>query len=112
MAGQREARGVTIIENQAKLTTMEAAAWLGVSRQFLMNLLENDEIPFHRVGIHRRIDAADLMAYQGRRDRKRSELMRDLAAAENAEGSMAGSRPMAINRFLVTADSLRDPRAE
>jgi excisionase family DNA binding protein len=81
-----EAKCVTIVENQAKLTTVEAAALLGVSRQFLVNLLENNEIPFHRVGTHRRVYAADLMAYKGQRDRKRSQLIRDLAAAEDAEG--------------------------
>jgi excisionase family DNA binding protein len=86
LAVLREARCVTIVENQAKLTTVEAAALLGVSRQFLVNLLENNEIPFHRVGTRRRIYAADLLAYKGQRDRMRSKLIRDLAAAEDAEG--------------------------
>ena len=86
LAVLREAKCVTIVENQAKLTTVEAAALLGVSRQFLVNLLEKNEIPFHRVGTHRRIYAADLMAYKGRRDRERSQLIRELAAAEDAEG--------------------------
>lgn len=82
----RDSKCVTIVESQAKLTTVEAAALLGVSRQFLVNLLENNEIPFHRVGTHRRIYASDLLAYKGQRDRNRSKLIRELAAAEDAEG--------------------------
>lgn len=82
----RATKCVTIVENQAKLTTVEAAALLGVSRRFLVNLLERNEIPFHRVGTHRRIYASDLLEYKGRRDRNRGKLIRELAAAEGAEG--------------------------
>ena len=45
-----EGRSVAIVQNDAQLTTVEAARILGVSRQFLVNLLERDEIPFHMVG--------------------------------------------------------------
>src|ERR1043166_9009603 len=41
-----EGKSVMIVQNQAKLTTMEAASLLGVSRQFLVNLLEKGEIPY------------------------------------------------------------------
>ena len=43
-------KSVTILENNEALTTMEAARVLGVSRQFLVQLLEGNQIPFHRVG--------------------------------------------------------------
>ena len=56
-----EGKSVYIIQNQAKLTTVEAAAMIGVSRQFLVNLLEKNEIPYHMVGTHRRIYAQDLV---------------------------------------------------
>src|SRR5260370_39603839 len=52
-----EGKCVYIVQNQAKLTTVEAAAMLGVSRQFLVNMLERGEVPYHMVGTHRRIYA-------------------------------------------------------
>src|ERR1022692_741288 len=39
-----EGKSVMIVQHQAKLTTVEAASILGVSRQFLVNLLERGEI--------------------------------------------------------------------
>lgn len=79
-------QSVTIIRNQVTLTTLEAANMLGVSRQFLVNLLEKGEIAFHMVGTHRRVYAEDLLAYKAGRDKGRHKLLRDLAVAEAKEG--------------------------
>jgi len=79
-------RSVTIVRDQAVLTTMEAANMLGVSRQFLVNLLEDGEIAHHRVGTHRRIYAEDLLRYKTARDKSRHKRLRSLSAAEAAEG--------------------------
>jgi len=81
-----EGKSVVIVQNQAKLTTMEAASILGVSRQFLVSLLEKGEIPYHMVGTHRRIYAHDLFRYKARRDNDRHTAIRELAQAEAAEG--------------------------
>ena len=75
-----------IVQNQAKLTTMEAASLLGVSRQFLVNLLEKGEIPYHMVGTHRRIYAQNLFQYKARRDQGRHQVVRELAQAEARDG--------------------------
>jgi excisionase family DNA binding protein len=81
-----EGKSVMIVQNQAKLTTMEAASVLGVSRQFLVNLLEKGEIPYHMVGTHRRIYAQDLFQYRAQRDGDRHKAIRELAQAEASEG--------------------------
>jgi excisionase family DNA binding protein len=81
-----EGKSVMIVQHQAKLTTVEAASILGVSRQFLVNLLEAGEIPYHMVGTHRRIYAQDLFQYKGRRDGHRHKAIRELAQAESSEG--------------------------
>lgn len=81
-----EGKSVMIVQNMAKLTTMEAASVLGVSRQFLVNLLEKGEIPYHMVGTHRRMYAQDLFHYRVKRDEQRHKAIRELAQAEASEG--------------------------
>ena len=77
---------VTILQSNADLTTVEASKLLGLSRQFLIGLLEKDEIPFHMVGTHRRLYARDVLAYKAKRDTARRKTLDDLAQAEYAEG--------------------------
>jgi len=80
-------QSVSIIQSGAELTTVEAGKLLGVSRQFLVNLLEKGEIPFHMVGTHRRVYIRDLLAYKGRRDTARRKSLDDLVRAEVADGT-------------------------
>lgn len=77
---------VTILQNNALLTTMEASKMLGMSRQFFVNLLTKGEIPFIKVGTHRRVYARDLLAYKAKRDAARRKILDDLARAEHDEG--------------------------
>jgi excisionase family DNA binding protein len=81
-----EGKSAYIIQNEAKLTTIEAAAMIGVSRQFLVNLLEKNEIPYHMVGTHRRIYAQDLIQYKAKRDENRRRVLDNLAKKEAEEG--------------------------
>ena len=82
----QQGKSIYIVQNQAKLTTIEAAAVLGVSRQFLVNLLDRNEIPYHMVGTHRRIYAKDLLEYKGERDANRKKLLNELSKAEADAG--------------------------
>ena len=81
-----EGQSVAIVQNDAQLTTVEAARMLGVSRQFLIGQLEKGEIPFHMVGTHRRIYVRDVLAYKMQRDGKRHRILDDLTRAEAEEG--------------------------
>ena len=62
------------------LTTQAAANYLGVSRQHLVGLVDRGELPHHRVGAHRRIAVADLLAFAERRDVARRGALNRLAS--------------------------------
>ncbi len=57
-------------ENEA-FTTQAAANFLGLSRQFLVRLLEDGKIPYHHAGTHRRVFFKDLVRYQHDRSNER-----------------------------------------
>jgi excisionase family DNA binding protein len=73
-----EGQSVAIVQNDPQLTTVEGARMLGVSRQFLIKLLERGDIPHHMVGTHRRIYVRDLLAYKAKRDSNRRKILDDL----------------------------------
>jgi len=81
-----EGQSVAIVQNDAQLTTVEGARMLGVSRQFLIKLLERGDIPHYMVGTHRRIYVRDLLAYKAKRDSNRRKILDDLTRAEAEEG--------------------------
>ena len=77
MIGKGDA--VTLMSIGSELSTQQAADLLNVSRPFLVKLLEDKEIPHHKVGTHRRIRAEDLFEYKHRRDGKRADALTRLA---------------------------------
>jgi len=57
-------------ENEA-FTTQAAANFLGISRQYLVRLLEDGKITYHHAGTHRRVFFKDLVNFQRERSRTR-----------------------------------------
>jgi excisionase family DNA binding protein len=86
LADLRAGHSVTLLQNRHQLTTAEASRVLGMSRQYVVQLLEKGEMPFHKVGTHRRVYVRDVLAYKSRRDTARRKTLNDLAREEFAKG--------------------------
>ena len=80
-------RGLTLIPENAELTSVQAADVLNVSRPFLIKLLEDNVLPHRKVGKHRRVRMEDVMAYKAKIDRDREAVL-DQLAREGQEQSM------------------------
>ena len=82
----RRGRAIVLMPEDEAFTTQAAANYLGMSRQYLVKLLEGGEIPFHRVGSHRRVTFKDLRTYEKRRDADRRKSLGGLFSKLQQEG--------------------------
>ena len=80
-------KAVSIVPEHQQLTTQRAANLLGISRPFMVRLLEDGNLPFHRVGSHRRVYLKDLIAYKKRRDEERHDAINRMARMEMEAGT-------------------------
>lgn len=72
-------KSMALILSDTTVGTQEAADYLEVSRPYVVRLLEKGEIPFSKVGTHRRIKVSDLVAYQKKMKATRRKQLNFLA---------------------------------
>lgn len=70
-----QGKPISIIPIATEMTTQAAAEFLGCSRPHLVKLLEDGEIPFTKVGKHRRVRFEDLAAYKRKKRDEREALL-------------------------------------
>jgi excisionase family DNA binding protein len=80
-------RTVTLVPQKQQMTTQAAANMLGFSRPHLIKLLEAGNIPFQKVGQHRRVLLKDIMDFQKKRDSARRQALDALARSEFEQGA-------------------------
>lgn len=73
-----QGHGVSVLPLHRQLTTTEAAQLLNVSRPHVILLLERGDLPFEKVGTHRRVRLADVLAYRQIQDQRRQEALANI----------------------------------
>lgn len=77
---------VNVIPIDAELTTQAAAEYLGCSRPHLIKLLEKKEIPYVKVGKHRRIKFEDIKEYKKMMKARQKNALIELMAEDEQDG--------------------------
>jgi excisionase family DNA binding protein len=75
-----QGNAVTIMPLHAELTTQQAADLLNVSRPFFIKLLNEEKIPFKKIGRHRRVQARDVLAFKQLQEKTSGDAMEALSA--------------------------------
>lgn len=86
LAEVSQGNAISLVPHHKEITTQEAANLLNVSRPFFVSLLEKNELPYRKVGSHRRVLLKDVLAYRETTQQLRNEALDELATLSQAEG--------------------------
>jgi excisionase family DNA binding protein len=73
LSNMAEGKDTAVVSADTYISTQEAADYLKVSRPHLVDLLEGGDIPFIKVGTHRRVKFSDLIAFGKKLKRSRMQ---------------------------------------
>lgn len=81
-----QGKPVSIVPVATEMTTQAAAELLGCSRPHLVKLLEEEAIPFTKVGKHRRVKYEDVLSYKRKMKAKQKALLIEMMKADEETG--------------------------
>jgi excisionase family DNA binding protein len=87
----RQGKTIGVLPLTQRMTTQEAADFLGISRPTFVKLLERGEIPFEQPRRHRRVFLSDLLAYQRKRQPERRATLKKMTEEASETGIYEGS---------------------
>lgn len=80
-----QGKPISLVPVAAEMTTQAAAEFLGCSRPHVVKLLENQTIPFTKVGRHRRVKFEDLVKYRSEmKEEQRARLIEIMKTDEES----------------------------
>jgi excisionase family DNA binding protein len=74
-----QGHAVSIVQRDRYMSTQEAAMVLNVSRPYLVRMLDDRKLPYHKVGTHRRLKFEDVVAYREQRHNISQAALQELA---------------------------------
>ncbi len=80
LSNMAEGKSIALMPTTAEVTTQQAAEILNVSRPHVIKILEKGEIPYKKVGSHRRILLQDILTYESTFKKKRRKQLNNLAS--------------------------------
>jgi excisionase family DNA binding protein len=81
-----QGRAVTVLPQNAELTTQEVADYLNVSRPYVVSLIEQDKLPARKVGTRRRVAFEHLLRYDEQQRAQRRAALDELARIDQELG--------------------------
>ncbi len=80
LSNMAEGKSITLMPTDTEISTQQAAEILNVSRPHIIKLLEKGDIPYKKVGSHRRILLQDILEYKSKFKKRRRKQLNKLAA--------------------------------
>lgn len=94
LAANARGADIGVFAEDAELSPNQAAELLKMSRPHLLSFLDRGDLPFHRVGSHRRIKMPDLREFMAAREAGAEIVANAISRGDNTPGISLSSAEM------------------
>lgn len=81
-----QGKPISIVPIASEMTTQAAAEFIGCSRPYLVKLLESGEIPFNKIGRHRRVKFEDVAKHKEKMKATQEQALRNMMKLDEEAG--------------------------